>query len=214
MDWLKTILKAAGLDDTKVDSIVGDAGKELPKHFVPKSQYNDLSETKKKLEKDITDRDAQLETLSKDANASEGLKAEITKLQGENKTAKEKYEADLKDMTLNNAITSALNGKVHNEKHVTGLIDKEKLVIGDDGKVVGLDEQLKILQTSDAYLFKTEDKGGGGGGFKFKGTSLLDGKDQSKGEQGDDKVGSFGKQLAESAKGNEGLDTARESYFK
>jgi hypothetical protein len=213
MDWLKELLKKLGVEDSKIDGAIADAGKEIPKHFVPKSQYNELSDTKKKLEKDITDRDAQLETLSKDANASEGLKAEIAKLQGENKAAADKYAEDLKDMTLNSAITSALNGKVHNEKHVTGLIDKAKLVIGDDGKVVGLDEQLKTLQTSDAYLFKTEDKGSGGG-FKFKGTSLLDGKDQSKGEQGDDKVGSFGKQLGESAKGNEGLDTARESYFK
>ncbi|KGE20619.1 phage scaffolding protein [Paenibacillus wynnii] len=213
MDWLKELLKKLGVEESKIDGAIADAGKEIPKHFVPKSQYNDLSETKKKLEKDITDRDTQLEALSKDANASEALKAEITKLQDANKTAKEQYDADLKEMALNNAITTALNGKVHNEKVVTGLIDKGKLVIGDDGKVVGLDDQLKVLQTSDAYLFKNEDKGGGGG-FKFKGTSLLDGKDQSKGDQGDDKVGYFGKQLAESTKGNEGLDTARESYFK
>lgn len=164
MDWLKKLLKDAGFDESKIDGLIGDVNKELPKHFVPKSQYNELSDTKKKLEKDITDRDAQLETLSKDAGASETLKAEIARLQGENKTAADKYAADLKDMTLNNAITAALNGKVHNEKVVTGLIDKNKLVIGDDGKVVGLDEQLKTLQTSDAYLFKPEGNGGAGGG--------------------------------------------------
>lgn len=164
MDWLKELLKKAGFDESKIDGLVGDMSKELPKHFVPKSQYNELSDTKKKLEKDITDRDAQLETLSKDAGASETLKAEIARLQGENKTAADKYAADLKDMTLNSAITAALNGKVHNEKVVTGLIDKNKLVIGDDGKVVGLDEQLKGLQTSDAYLFKPEGNGGAGGG--------------------------------------------------
>lgn len=91
MDWLKELLKKAGFDESKIDALLGDVNKELPKHFVPKSQYNELSDTKKKLEKDITDRDTQLETLSKDANASEGLKAEIAKLQGENKTAAEKY---------------------------------------------------------------------------------------------------------------------------
>lgn len=164
MDWLKTLLKNAGLDDSKIDGIVTDAGKELPKHFVPKSQYNDLADVKKKLEKDITDRDTQLETLSKDAGASESLKAEIARLQGENTTAKQQYESELKDIRMSNAITSALNGKVHNEKVVMGMIDKAKLVIGDDGKVVGLEEQLKGLQESDAYLFKPEEAGGGNGG--------------------------------------------------
>lgn len=212
MDWLKAILKAAGLDDTKADAIAGDAGKELPKHFVPKSQYNDVSAAKQQAEKDVADRDKQIEDLSKAAGLSDDLKKQIDQLKTDNKTAKEKYDADLQQIKLDNAISASLTGKVHNEKHVTGLIDKTKLVIGEDGKVVGLDEQIKGLQTSDAYLFKTEDKGTGG--FKFKGTSLVDGKDQSKDDKSDDKVGSFGKQLAESTKGNEGLDAARDSYFK
>ncbi|CQR51473.1 phage scaffolding protein [Paenibacillus riograndensis] len=185
MEWLKELLKKAGVEESKVDGLIGDVNKELPKHFVPKSQYNELTDTKKKLEKDITDRDTQLEALSKDAGASETLKAEIARLQGENKTTKEKYEADLKDMTLNNAITAALNGKVHNEKVVTGLIDKNKLVIGDDGKVVGLDEQLTTLKTSDAYLFKPDEPGAGGGpgGFRVGGGGNGSGAGQATNEQ-------------------------------
>ncbi|ASA22323.1 phage scaffolding protein [Paenibacillus donghaensis] len=186
MEWLKEALKKAGYDESKIDALVSDINKELPKHFVPKSQYNELSETKKKLEKDITDRDTQLETLSKDAGASETLKAEIARLQGENQTAKEQYDSSLKDMTLTNAIKSALNGKVHNEAIVTGLIKKDKLVIGDDGNVVGLDEQLKGLQTSDAYLFKPEDTGGtggAGGGFRVGGGGNGQGQGQAANDQ-------------------------------
>ncbi|WP_054939058.1 phage scaffolding protein [Paenibacillus ihuae] len=185
MDWLKKLLKDAGFDESKVDGLIGDVNKELPKHFVPKSQYNDLSETKKKLEKDITERDTQLEALSKDAGASETLKAEITRLQGENQKAKDEYDASLKDMTLTNAIKSALNGKVHNEAIVTGLIKKDKQVIGDDGKVVGLDEQLTGLKTSDAYLFKPEDQGGNGGqgGFRVGGAGGQGGAGSATNEQ-------------------------------
>lgn len=164
MEWLKTLLKAAGVEDSKVDSLIGDVNKELPKHFVPKSQYNDAAEAKKQAEKDRDTVNGQLEELKKAAGASEDLKAEITRLQGENTKAKTEYENSLKDMTLTNAINSALSGKVHNEAVVQGLIKKDKLVIGDDGKVVGLDEQLTALKTSDAYLFKPEGNGGAGGG--------------------------------------------------
>lgn len=164
MDWLKTLLKNAGLDDSKIEGIVTDAGKELPKHFIPKSQYNELTEAKKQAEQDREKLNGQLEDLKKSADASEGLKKEIERLQGENTTAKQQYETDLQDLKLTNAISAAINGKVHNEKVVTGMIDKAKLVIGDDGKVVGLDEQLKGLQTSDAYLFKPDEAGGGNGG--------------------------------------------------
>ncbi|WP_375103777.1 phage scaffolding protein [Paenibacillus sp. RS8] len=185
MEWLKKLLKDASIDELKIDALVGDVNKELPKHFVPKSQYNELSDTKKKLEKDITDRDTQLETLSKDAGASETLKAEITRLQGENQKAKDEYDANLKDMTLTNAIKSALNGKVHNEAVVTGLIKKDKLVIGDDGKVVGLDEQLTGLKTSDAYLFKPDEPGAGGGtgGFRVGGGGGIGGAGATTNEQ-------------------------------
>lgn len=185
MDWLKKMLKDAGFDESKIDALVGDVNKELPKHFVPKSQYNDAADAKKQAEKDRDTVNGQLEELKKTAGASEDLKAEITRLQGENQTAKSEYEANLKDMTLTNAIKSALTGKVHNEAIVTGLIKKDKLVIGDDGKVVGLDEQLKGLQTSDAYLFKPEDAGGAGGNGGQGGFRVGGGGGQGGGAAGD-----------------------------
>lgn len=156
MDWLKELLKKAGVEEAKLDGVVGDINKELPKHMVPKDKYNDLSEAKKKLETDLQARDGQLEELKKTAGASEDLKKQIETLQTENKTAAEKYDADLKDLTLTNAIKMALTGKVHDESLATGLIDKTKLVIDGD-KIVGLDEQLKGLQESKAFLFKPAD---------------------------------------------------------
>lgn len=172
MDWLKELLKLLGIAETEVDKIDAEVRKELPKHFVPKSQYNEVNEAKKNAEKDVADRDKQIEELGKSAGLSEDLKKQIDALQAENKSNKEKYESDLQELKLSNAISAALNGKVHNEKVVTGLINKEKLVIGDDGKIVGLDEQLAALKTSDAYLFKSEDSGdgaGGTGGFRVGG---------------------------------------------
>jgi len=121
---------------------------------VPKEQYNTLAETKKKLDEGIAERDKQLEELKKiDA---EGLKAEIERLQEENKAATEKYEAELKDIQLANAIKLAVAGKVHDEDIVSQLIKKDELVLSEDGKVIGLDEQINSLKESKSFLFKDD----------------------------------------------------------
>ncbi|MFC6545641.1 phage scaffolding protein [Cohnella cellulosilytica] len=49
--------------------------KELPKHFVAKTQYTEVVEARKKAEKEVSDRDKQLEDLKK----SSGDAAELTK---------------------------------------------------------------------------------------------------------------------------------------
>jgi len=157
MDWLKKLIEKHTKDGVlDMEILMKDVNKEFPKYAVPKDQYNTLSETKKKLEQDLSDRDKQLEDLKKiDA---EGLEAKIEVLQNENKAAKEKYEADMKELTLTNAIKLAIAGKVHDESIVSGLIDKSKLIVGDDGQIVGLEEQLTSLKESKAFLFKTDDQ--------------------------------------------------------
>ena len=157
MEWIKALIEKHTKDgQLDQEELIKDINKEFPKYAVPKEQYNTLAETKKKLEEGIAERDKQLEELKKiDA---EGLKAEIERLQGENKAAKEKYEAELKDIQLASAIKLAVAGKVHDEDLVSGLVDKTKLIIGDDGKIVGLDEQIAALKESKAFLFKPEDE--------------------------------------------------------
>lgn len=162
MEWLKKLIEKHTKDGVlNSEELMKEVNTEFPKNAVPKETYNALAEAKKALEKDITDRDKQLEELKKiDA---EGLKAEIEKLQSENKAAKEKYEADMKDMALTNAIKLAIAGKVHDEDLVAGLFDKSKLILGDDGKITGLDEQLAAISESKKFLFKEEEPAGTGG---------------------------------------------------
>lgn len=155
MEWLRRLIEKHTKDGVlDIEALNKEIATEFPKNAVPKETYNALAETKTKLENDIKDRDRQLEDLKKVDAA--GLQAEITRLQGENKTAKETYEKDLKDLTLTNAIKLAIAGKVHDESIVSGLIDKTKLIIGDDGKIVGLDEQISSLKEGKAFLFKEE----------------------------------------------------------
>ncbi|WP_338631520.1 phage scaffolding protein [Clostridium baratii] len=126
-------------------------------NYIEKSKYDEIKKSKKQLEEDIKERDTQLETLKKSVGDNEALKKEIETLQADNKKKDEDYQAELKDLRLNNAIKLALNGKVHDEDLVAGLIDKSKLLQGDDDKVMGLDEQIKSLQENKGFLFKSDD---------------------------------------------------------
>lgn len=168
MDWLKELLKKLGIADTEIEKIDTGVRKELPLHFIPKDKYNELADQRKKLEKDLTERDGQLEELRKSAGTSEELKKQIEQLQADNQAAAEKYAADIKELTLTNAIKSTLSGKVHDEGLVAGLFDKSKLVIDGD-KVVGLEEQLKGLQETKAFLFKSDETQQQQPGFKVGG---------------------------------------------
>ncbi|MFW5436350.1 phage scaffolding protein [Paenibacillus apiarius] len=159
---------ALGLTEEQAEKAASASQEEL-KTYIPKTRFDELNETKKKLEKDISERDGQLEELRKSAGTSEELKKQIETLQADNQAAADKYASDIKELTLTNAIKSALNGKVHDEGLVAGLFDREKLVIDGD-KVVGLDEQLKGLKESKEFLFKSEDVGNGtGAGFRVGG---------------------------------------------
>lgn len=155
MEWIKVLIEKHTKDgQLDQEELIKDINKEFPKYAVPKDQYNAVAEAKKKLEKDIAERDNQLEELKKiDAD---GLKAEIERLQQENKAAKETYEKELKEIQLNNAIKLSINGKVHDEDIVSQLIKKDELVLSEDGKVVGLDEQINSLKETKGFLFIEE----------------------------------------------------------
>ena len=162
MDWLKELLKKAGIEEEKVDGVIADISKELPKYFIPKDKYNEVAEAKKKLETDIQERDKQLEQLKNAAGNSEELKAQIEQLQVENQKAAEEWQAKMAQMQLDFAIDKALTAaKAKNAKAVKALLDLEKVKL-DGEQLLGLEDQLKALQQSDPYLFGDSGKVGSG----------------------------------------------------
>lgn len=127
LDWLKDIL-----GDTYTEDIDKKISAEIGKNFVSKSDFKTKNE------------------------AYKGLQEQIEKLQNDNKAAKENYEKQLKDMQFGYSLDAALSGaKVKNLKAVKALLDTEKLAI-DNGKILGLEDQIKALKESDAYLFEGE----------------------------------------------------------
>lgn len=77
-------------------------------------------------------------------------------------TAKQKEYDDLvksyADKERNAAISTAIsNAKGKNQKAILALIDSDKITY-KDGKLDGLEDQLKELQKSDAYIFDAPEK--------------------------------------------------------
>lgn len=163
-----------GLTEEQATKAEEESKKEL-EGYIPKTRFNEVNEAKKKAEEEVKSREKQIEEIKKNVGDNEALQKQIETLQADNKKAKEEYDKELKDLQISNAIKLALGDKAQDTDLVAGLFDKSKLILGDDGKVTGLDEQLKNLKETKSFLFK-EDKqpdpapqqgfklGGNGGG--------------------------------------------------
>lgn len=145
----KEQLIAMGLTEEQATKVMAS----LDGSYIPKSRFDEVNERKNQLEKDVASRDKQIEDLKKvDA---EGLKAEIEKLQGENKAAKEKFESDMKQLQINGAVERALTtAKAKNLVAVKALladfITKAEL---DGENVKGLDDEVKKLVEGEDTKF-------------------------------------------------------------
>lgn len=152
----REFLKSLELSDEVIDKIMAENGNSINSL---KAKQTELEDQIKDYKTQVSDRDKQLEELKKSAGDSESLKAQIDKLQEENKKATEDYEAKIKTMGIENAVTLALtNAKAKNAKAVKALLDLTDAKLNDDGTIKGLDKQIEKLKESDAYLFDGETK--------------------------------------------------------
>lgn len=146
LEWLKTIL-----GDTYTEDIDKKVSDEIGKGFVARSDFNVLNETKKALETQIKDRDADIEELKKvDAK---GLQAKIAEMQTqydtETKTLNEKLQKQMLDSKIDLAL---LGAKAKNTKAVRALLDAEAIKL-DGENVLGLTDQLAAIQKDNPFLF-------------------------------------------------------------
>ena len=146
---------ALGLTDDQATKAAAESATEL-KTYIPKHRFDEVSEENKTLKGTVRANEEALETLKKSTGDAEELKKQIDDLQKDNKSKDDAHQAELKELKLTNAIKLAIAGKVHDEDMAVGLFDKTKLILGDDGKITGLDDQLKTLQESKKFLFKDD----------------------------------------------------------
>ena len=161
MEWLKKVLSQETYD--KVIAELKGKGKDgadmtfLPNDgtYVPISKFNEANEAKKTLETERDNYKTELDKLKNSTDNVEDLKKQISTLNDTIANNKTNYEKTLNETRMNSAVKVALAGKVQDVDIVSGLLDKTKITLDDStGNVkMGLEEQLKELQTNKPFLF-------------------------------------------------------------
>lgn len=177
MEWLKKLLEAAKINEgvLDIDGLMAQVNAEFPKQAVPKETFNAVSNDLKQAKKDIATRDTQLQELKDSAGDIETLKTTIETMAQENTKAEAKYQEEIKQIKLNNAIEKALSGaKAKNLRAVKALLDMEKVELDGDN-LKGLDDQITALTTGEdsKFLFDAAEEAKP----TFKGINPADGGD-------------------------------------
>ena len=146
-------LKALGLTDEQINEVMKVNGTDIE---AVKAKATELETQMKTLSDSIKERDTQLESLKATSGDAESLKSQIAALQETNTKQAHDAATKLKEIQINNAIKLALTGKAHDSDLVSGLLNKDKLVVNDDGTIIGLDDQVKTLKESKSFLFVSD----------------------------------------------------------
>ncbi|NFG96848.1 phage scaffold protein [Clostridium sporogenes] len=161
----------------RLSEILGESFKQIPEdirkqyknvdlvdssNYVEKKELDTANETIKQYKKDITKRDKDLTDLQGKIKDNEELNTEIENLKDANKKASEDYESKLNQLNFDTKFEKAIDEyKTKNPKALRALLDMDKVKLVDD-TFIGLEEQVKSLKESDAYLFEAETPGGTG----------------------------------------------------
>lgn len=149
----REFLKKMGLTDEQIDSIMAEHGTTVNDL---KSNLTTVTADRDTLKKEVSTRDTQLQTLKDSTGDVETMKQTIKDLEAANKTAKETYQKELEKVKLEGEVEKALIvSKPRNTRAVQALLDLS-IVKLEDGKVVGLKEQLENLKKTDGYLFEAD----------------------------------------------------------
>lgn len=144
----RKFLEDLGLEKEAIDKIMAENDNDVN---AAKAEYDSMKQERDTMAAQVAERDKQLETLKNSTGDMEALKQQIITLQADNQAAKEKYDADMKELKLSTAIRLALGESAQDSDLVAGLFDKSKLILSDDGKVTGLEEQLKSLKRKKLF---------------------------------------------------------------
>lgn len=154
---LKDILKKHGVEDQVIENIFTDMAEG--KVYITKEQnieerYSKVKNQKNELDKQLADRDKQIEELMKNNSSNTELLNQLEALKQENLNSKNEYESKISKLEFNYALDKALLGaKCRNTTALKALLRLDDIKM-NEGKLEGLEEQLETLRENDSYLFE------------------------------------------------------------
>lgn len=152
MDWLQKILSNAVYgEDGKLDveATMKKINEEASKHIIPKEQYNGKVKELEAANQTITG-------LKKSNADNEELQKTIKAHEETIKTLKADHKKEMDGMKIGAAISAALSReKARYPELMEGKFDRSKITIGEDGVVIGVDEQLKSFKETYKDMFDT-----------------------------------------------------------
>lgn len=208
-----------GLEEEVAKKVKKEFDDSINGNYIPKHRFDEVNEELKSEKKKVSDRDKEINNLSKSTANAEEYKKQLEDLQT---TLKEKDKASKAELDLvkkESAMKVALANEVHDFEVAKGLINTDALVFNDKGELQGLEEQVKTLKKEKAFLFKETKQDDGSGGkvnplIKVLGEEGLQNKQSS--ASPDSKLDA--KKIAQSVLGtgsgdNKAIENAKNAYF-
>lgn len=156
----RELLKKQGLTDDQIKAVV--EAMKTEKIYTTKEEniderYEKLKSQKEDIDSQLKEANTTITDLKKSSKGNEDLQTKIKEYEGTIDTLKKDSDAKIRNLTIDSAIEKALvNSKAKHSDLLSSKFDREKIVISEDGKVTGVDEQLKGLKDSYKDLFEVK----------------------------------------------------------
>ena len=156
---LQEILKAKGLDDAAVESVIGEMKQN--KIFTASEENLDVRYSKLKgdfdaLTKQHGESTTLIEQLKKDSKGNEALQGKITVYEGKIQQMEKELQQTKVDAALKVALLEA--GATDVDYLTFKIKEKGEVTLGDDGKIKGIDDTIAAQKTQFPQHFSSTSK--------------------------------------------------------
>jgi len=156
-------LEDLGLSKEQADAVMKINGTDIENaKEVASAEVTNLKAENENLEKQVKDRDKQIEGLKSSASDNEELKKLIEQLQKDNKAQADAHTQEIQKMKLDAAVEKALaDAGAKNVNALRGVLGNvlKDAKLSDDGTVKGLAEQIEKLKGDDGTKFLFNETG-------------------------------------------------------